>query len=139
MASRSFSEKETPATLTSSYVFDHLKHYVNAMGAVLPGAWMLDMRVRLSTDLQCQFGIMGPGDITSDEKLRQSSELHNICVNALLALIGRPAVAGHSCISVEEDADCTRTGVVIQTPPPRVETITARLYIGEDYILLALS
>ena len=130
---------DAPASFTPKYVHDHLKHFANATGAVLPGAWMLDMRVRLSTDLQAHFGVVGPHDTTSDEQLRQSPELYNLCVSALLALIGRPTVAGHICMSVEEDSDCTRTGVVIQTPPPRVEIITARLYIGQDYILFAFS
>lgn len=139
MAGRSFSEMDPPAVFTTEYVYDHLKHYATAMGAVLPGAWMLNLRVRLSTDLQVHFGVVGPGDIASDEQLRQSSELHNICVNALLALINRPTVAGHTCVRIEEDAECTRTGVVIQPPPPNAAEYTARLYVGEDYIMIALS
>ncbi len=139
MESRSFSEIDAPATFTTKYVFDHLTHYTHAMGAVLPGAWMLNMRVRLSVDLQVQFGIVGPDDIASDEHLRQSSELHSICVNALLALIDRPTVAGHACVLVEKDADCTRTGVVIKPPPPQTAEYTARLYVGNNYIMLALS
>jgi hypothetical protein len=139
MASRSFSEMDAPASFTAEYVHEHIKHYATAMGAVLPGAWMLNMRVRLSVDLQVQFGIVGPDDIASDEHLRQSSELHSICVNALLALIDRPTVAGHACVRVEKDSNCTRTGVVIKPPPPQTAEYTARLYVGNNYIMLALS
>ena len=138
-AGRSFSEMDAPATFTTEYVFDHLKHYTHVMGAVLPGAWMLNMRVRLSTELQVSFGVVGPHDTTSDEQLRQSRGLYNLCVSALLALIDRPTVAGHQCIRVEEDADCTRTGVIILTPHPHAEEVAARLYIGKDSILLSLS